>query len=91
MTHDFAIKSLKYNFLPEDLFKVENEEILKTKIFNNVIKNPIGLAAGLTALKFTTLYLNLDLDLLKLEQLHQKNNLEILNQEFLGLKMIKRS
>ena len=46
MAHDFAIKSLKYNFLPEDLFKVENEEILKTKIFNNVIKNPIGLAAG---------------------------------------------
>ncbi len=46
MAHDFAIKSLKYNFLPEDLFKVENEEILKTKIFNNVINNPIGLAAG---------------------------------------------
>ena len=26
---DFVIKSLKGNFLPEDLFKVENEEILK--------------------------------------------------------------
>ena len=24
MAHDFAIKSLKYNFLPEDLFKVEH-------------------------------------------------------------------
>ncbi len=46
MAHDFAIKSLKYNFLPEDLFRVENEEILKTTIFNNEIKNPIGLAAG---------------------------------------------
>ena len=46
MAHDLAIKSLKYNFLPEDLFKVENEEILETKIFNTKIKNPIGLAAG---------------------------------------------
>ncbi len=44
--HDLAIKSLKYNFLPPELFKVENEEILKTKIFKKTIKNPIGLAAG---------------------------------------------
>ena len=46
MAHDLAIKSLKYNFLPEDIFTVENESILETKIFNNKIKNPIGLAAG---------------------------------------------
>ena len=46
MAHDLAIKSLKYNFLPEDLFKVENESILESKIFNTKIKNPIGLAAG---------------------------------------------
>ncbi len=46
MAHDLAIKSLKYNFLPEDLFKVDNEAILETKIFNLNIKNPIGLAAG---------------------------------------------
>ncbi len=46
MAHDLAIKSLKYNFLPEDIFKVQNEEILETKIFNIKIKNPIGLAAG---------------------------------------------
>ncbi len=46
MAHDLAIKSLKYNFLPEELFKVENEEILKTEIFKTSIKNPIGLAAG---------------------------------------------
>ena len=46
MAHDLAIKSLKYNFLPEELFKVENESILETKIFNLNIKNPIGLAAG---------------------------------------------
>ena len=46
MAHDLAIKSLKYNFLPEDLFKVENESILETELFNTKIKNPIGLAAG---------------------------------------------
>ncbi len=46
MAHNLAIKTLKYNFLPEDIFKVENESILETKIFNNKIKNPIGLAAG---------------------------------------------
>ncbi len=44
--HDLAIKSLKYNFLPENLFSVENEEILKTNLFGKEIKNPIGLAAG---------------------------------------------
>jgi dihydroorotate dehydrogenase len=44
--HDLAIKSLKYNFLPEDIFKVENESILETEIFKTKIKNPIGLAAG---------------------------------------------
>ena len=31
--HDLAIKSLKYNILPESLFSVENEEILNTKLF----------------------------------------------------------
>ena len=46
MAHDLAIKSLKYNFLPEEIFKVKNEEILETKVFNTKIKNPIGLAAG---------------------------------------------
>ena len=46
MAHDLAIKSLKYNFLPEDIFRVENESILETKMFNTKIKNPIGLAAG---------------------------------------------
>ncbi len=44
--HDLAIKSLKYNFLPKNLFLVENEEILKTTLFGKEIENPIGLAAG---------------------------------------------
>ncbi len=46
MAHDFAIKTLKYNFLPEEVFKVDNESILETKLFDTKIKNPIGLAAG---------------------------------------------
>ena len=46
IAHDLAIKSLKYNFLPEEIFTVENESILETKIFDSKIKNPIGLAAG---------------------------------------------
>ncbi len=44
--HDLAIKSLKFNFLPESLLSVENEEMLKTNLFGKEIKNPIGLAAG---------------------------------------------
>jgi len=44
--HSLAIKSLKYNFLPESLFSVENDEVLKTKLFGKEIQNPIGLAAG---------------------------------------------
>ena len=66
--HNLAIKSLKYNFLPEDVFKVDNEIILETKIFNTKIKNPIGLAAGsIKALKFIIHYLDLASDLLKQE------------------------
>ena len=44
--HDLAIKSLKFGFIPEKFFKVENEEILETTFLKRKIKNPIGLAAG---------------------------------------------
>jgi dihydroorotate dehydrogenase len=44
--HDLAIKALKFNFLPESYFKVENENLLNTDIFGTTLKNPIGLAAG---------------------------------------------
>ena len=46
VAHDLAIKSLKFNILPKSLFKVEDEEILQTNLFNNKIPNPIGLATG---------------------------------------------
>ena len=44
--HDLAIKSLKFNILPKSIFQVENEELLETKLLNEIIPNPIGLAAG---------------------------------------------
>lgn len=44
--HDLVIKSLKLNFIPENFFKVENEEMLETTFLEEKIKNPIGLAAG---------------------------------------------
>ena len=44
--HDLAIKSLKYNFLPSNLFSVNEEEMLSTQLFGKEINNPIGLAAG---------------------------------------------
>ena len=44
--HTLAIKSLKYNLVP-NLFKGrENDSLLKTKLFNKDLKNPIGMAAG---------------------------------------------
>ena len=44
--HNLAIKSLKFNILPQHLFRVENEEMLGSKLFGKSIRNPIGLAAG---------------------------------------------
>ena len=56
--HDLAIKSLKLNFIPENFFKVENEEMLETTFLKQKIKNPIGLAAGFdkSADAFKSLY-----------------------------------
>ena len=46
IAHDLAIKSLKFNFLPNKIFKVENEDMLNIKIFGKIFPNPIGIAAG---------------------------------------------
>jgi len=46
VAHDLAIKSLRLNVIPKSVFHVENEELLETKLFNESIPNPIGLAAG---------------------------------------------
>jgi dihydroorotate dehydrogenase len=44
--HNLAIKSLKLNLLPENLFRTEDENLLNINLFNKDFKNPIGLAAG---------------------------------------------
>ena len=46
VAHDLAIKSLKLNFLPKNVFNVEGEELLETNLLGEIIPNPIGLAAG---------------------------------------------
>ena len=46
VAHDLAIKSLKLNVIPENLFEVEDEKMLETKFLKNKMKNPIGMAAG---------------------------------------------
>ena len=44
--HTLAIKSLKFNLVP-NLFQDErNDGLFKTKLFNKELKNPIGMAAG---------------------------------------------
>ena len=44
--HDLAIKSLKFNPLPNKMFEVEDEQILNIKLLGKNFPNPIGLAAG---------------------------------------------
>ena len=44
--HDLAIKSLKFNPLPNKVFKVEDEQMLNIKLLGKNFPNPIGLAAG---------------------------------------------
>ncbi len=46
VAHDLAIKSLKANIIPKEFFSVKDEELLKTRLFNKDLPNPIGLAAG---------------------------------------------
>ena len=46
VAHDLAIKSLKVNFLPKSIFKVKDEKMLETNLFEKRLPNPIGLAAG---------------------------------------------
>ena len=43
--HNLAIKSLKFNFVP-DVFDQNTNESLFSKLFNQEISNPIGMAAG---------------------------------------------
>ncbi len=46
VAHQLAIKFLKKNILPLELFKFKGSSKLKTKVFGVNFDNPIGLAAG---------------------------------------------
>ena len=46
VAHNLAIKSLKFNFVPNISNKDKNNPLLKTKLFNKNLDNPIGMAAG---------------------------------------------
>ena len=44
--HNLAIKSLKFNFIPNIIEEDKNNPLFKTKLFNKDLDNPIGMAAG---------------------------------------------
>ena len=44
--HNLAIKSLRLNFVPNILDEDKDNPLFKTKLFNKVLNNPIGMAAG---------------------------------------------
>ena len=44
--HSLAIKSLKFNLVPNVFDENKNDPIFQTKIFNKDLDNPIGIAAG---------------------------------------------
>ena len=44
--HNLAIKSLKFNFIPNVLEEDKNNPFFETKLFNKNLENPIGMAAG---------------------------------------------
>ena len=44
--HTLAIKSLKFNFVPNILDEDKNNPLFKTRLFNKNLDNPIGMAAG---------------------------------------------
>tara|TARA_B100001063_G_scaffold237128_1_gene257719 strand:+ start:454 stop:1500 length:1047 start_codon:yes stop_codon:yes gene_type:complete len=46
LAHNLAIKSLKFNFVPNILDEDKNNPLFKTKLFNKNLDNPIGMAAG---------------------------------------------
>ena len=44
--HNLAIKSLKFNFIPNMPDENKNDPMFKTELFGRKIENPIGIAAG---------------------------------------------
>jgi len=64
--HFLAIQSLKLNLVSNIFDENKNDPILKTKLFNQNLDNPIGLQqVSIRMRRYTTLYLSWVLDLLK--------------------------
>ena len=57
--HSLAIKSLKFNFVPNIIDEEKNDPLFKTKLFDKDLENPIGIQLDLTKmLKFIIHCLN---------------------------------
>ena len=85
IAHNLAIKSLKFNFVPNILEKIKIMiNYLKQKLFNKKIDNPIGMAAGFdkNAEVYNQLF-KLGFGFVEVGTITPLNNMEILNQEFL--------
>jgi len=46
IAHNLAIKSLKFNFVPNILDEDKDNPLFRTKLFDKILDNPIGMAAG---------------------------------------------
>ena len=53
--HNLAIKSLKFNFVPNIIVEDKNNPLFKTKLFNKDLDNPIGMAAGFDKIDYLDL------------------------------------
>ena len=83
LSHSLAIKFLKNNFLPLQLFTSKISKKLEINVLGKTFSNPIGLAAGFDKMqKFIILFLNLGLDLQKWEPSRHYHSQETQNQEY---------
>ena len=46
VAHSLAVKSLKFNLVPNILDNNKNDPVFKSELFNKNLENPIGMAAG---------------------------------------------
>ena len=46
VAHNLAIKSLKFNLVPNILKKDKDDNLFTTELFDKKLENPIGMAAG---------------------------------------------
>ena len=81
VAHSLAIKTLKLNSLPKK--KIKNKTVLETSIFNKILENPIGVAAGFdkNAEVYNPLF-NLGFGFVEVGTIHLNHSMEIQNREY---------